>query len=227
MNKKILVFRKDGLLRFVGHLDVMRAFQRALRRADVPLAYSQGFNPHPLMSFASPLSLGYIGEKEVLELVLEEPRDDEFVLTSLNSTLPEGLKVLSCTGSEGNKGTAMSRFAAADYRLVLPCIAGRDDELAAFFAQDSIMGEKLGKVRGRKRTVEIDLKPLIFNWSQTGDTLFVRGQGGPGVNLNPELLCDLIFDYLNTEDRTKSIIRVGLLAEQEGVFLPLEECGEL
>ena len=64
--KKILVFRKDGLLRFVGHLDVMRSFQRAMVRAGLTPAYSQGFNPHPLMSFASPLSLGYTGENEVM-----------------------------------------------------------------------------------------------------------------------------------------------------------------
>ena len=62
--KKQLVFYKGGLLKFVGHLDLMRTLQRALRRANVPLAYSQGFNPHPLMSFASPLALGCVGEKE-------------------------------------------------------------------------------------------------------------------------------------------------------------------
>lgn len=227
MMKKILVFRKDGLLRFVGHLDVMRAFQRALRRADIPPAYSQGFNPHPLMSFASPLSLGYIGEKEILELVLEADRDDETVVSALNATLPEGLKILSCRSSEGNKGTAMSRFSAADFSLTLPALKGQEERVREFFAQETIQAEKLGKVRGRKRTVEIDVKPLILSWSIEGETVFVRGQGGAGVNLNPELLCDLILDYIGAGDRTRSIVRKGLLYEKDGSYRPLEECGEL
>ena len=66
--KKELVFYKGGLLRFVGHLDVMRTLQRALRRAEIPLCYSQGFNPHPLMGFASPLALGCTGEQELMEI---------------------------------------------------------------------------------------------------------------------------------------------------------------
>jgi len=70
--KKELVFYKGGLLKFVGHLDLMRTMQRALRRAEIPLSYSQGFNPHPLMGFASPLALGCTGEQEIMEIKIEQ-----------------------------------------------------------------------------------------------------------------------------------------------------------
>lgn len=225
--KKILVFRKDGLLRFVGHLDVMRSFQRAMARAGLTPAYSQGFNPHPLMSFASPLSLGYTGENEVMEVILEGEPSDAEVMENLSAQLPAGLTLLSVRTGVGSKGNAMSKFAAADFEIRSRILEGNEQNVRDFFAKDEILSEKLGKVRGHKRTVEVDLKPLIFGWHQEGESLFVRGAGGAEVNFNPELLCNCLFAELGNEDASKSIIRKGLLFRKGEEFFPLQDCEEL
>ena len=73
--KMIVVFEKAPRLRHIGHLDLMRAMQRALRRSNLPLRYSQGFNPHILLNFAAPLSVGMPGEREVMEVPIEGEMD--------------------------------------------------------------------------------------------------------------------------------------------------------
>ena len=75
MSKYAIVFSKTGYIRYTSHLDLLRLFKRAFRRAGIPVAYSHGFNPHPKMSFAQPLSLGYAAEEELLEFETEDPFD--------------------------------------------------------------------------------------------------------------------------------------------------------
>ncbi len=226
--KKILVFSKGGRLRFVGHLDVMRAFQRALNRAGIQLAYSQGFNPHPLMSFASPLSLGYEGENEIVEIILEKEMTDEALFDALSAQLPEGLKLRSVRTGVGQKGNAMARLAAAEFELKSTHAYFTEQNIRSFFEQEELPVEKLGKVKGRKRTVTVDIKPLIYRWSYQDGSLFVIGAGGPSVNFNPEhLLASLAsFSGLDKYPET-SISRKRLLYEKEGAYYPLEQCEEL
>ena len=85
-------FSKGEGVKFIGHLDVLKAFQRALKRADLPIAYSQGFNPHQLISFASPLSLGYTSEGEYGDFKLTEFVKSEIVMEKLNNALPNDMK---------------------------------------------------------------------------------------------------------------------------------------
>ena len=91
--KKQIIFSKDGRLRFVGHLDMMRTMQRAMTRAGIKLSYSQGFNPHPHMSFASPLALGASGENEIMEIRIENEMSDREIFENLSRELPNGLHV--------------------------------------------------------------------------------------------------------------------------------------
>jgi len=94
-NRCCLVFSKSGPLRFISHLDLLRAFQRIIRRAELPTAYSQGFNPHMLMSFALPLPLGMESAKDYAEIVLSEEMDVREILERLNQSTPEGLNFLT------------------------------------------------------------------------------------------------------------------------------------
>ena len=94
MSKYILTFEKSGYIRYTSHLDMVRLFQRAIRRSGIILAYSQGFNPHPKMSFALPLSLGYTGKKELLEIETREEYSLHDLKNRLNEVLPGGIQIV-------------------------------------------------------------------------------------------------------------------------------------
>ncbi len=223
--KKIIVFTKSGRLRFVGHLDVMRAFQRALNRAGVKLAYSQGFNPHPLMSFASPLSLGYSAKREIVEIVLSEEMSDEELLERLMKELPEGLKPVSCRTGIGSKGNAMSLFAAAGFELSSAHPAFTEQNVRAFMEQEQIPVEKLGKVGGHKRRVTVDIKPLIYDWQFEDSLLKLRGAGGAEVNFNPEHWISAFLAFVGEESAIPmAVCRTQLFWRREAELLPLEDC---
>ena len=101
----MLRFGKDGPAKYLGHLDVMRCFQRAARRADVPLAYSQGFNPRPRLMFASPLPVGASGLGELVALDLATDMPPEMVVDALNGALPEGLRAFEAWRVPAGRGT--------------------------------------------------------------------------------------------------------------------------
>lgn len=228
--KKQLVFYKGGLLRFVGHLDLMRTLQRAMRRAEIPLAYSQGFNPHPLMSFASPLALGCIGEQEVMEIKLEQEMTDEAVLTQLNAQLPEGLHISACRTIEDQGPSAMAKVQAALYRIRFAQgleWAGIVDD---FMKQEKILVKKLGKVRGRKQQIEVDIKPWIYDLQIEDErTILLLCACGSEQNLKPELLVQEIYRQIGREDLqfTEQMFRLELFGKSEFGFYSLSNPGEV
>ncbi len=223
--KKIIVFRKYGRLRFVGHLDMMRVFQRALRRAEVPLAYSQGFNPHPLMSFGNPLALGCTGEREVMEIILEQEQSDDQVKQSLQQQLPDGLDVVACFTSPSTKTTSMAAVKGASYEIELPAVRNWADILPAFLAQETISVMKLGKVYGRKKQVAVDIKPWIYECVLRDDgKMQLLCACGSEENLKPELLVLALYEYAGCpeEQYNEHICRLSLLGRKDERFIALE-----
>jgi radical SAM-linked protein len=96
MNKYVVRFYKGGNIRYISHLDLMRLFKRAFKRAGIKLQYSLGFNPHPKISFAQPLSLGYTSSSEYMEFETQLAYSTDLIIEKLNSLMPEGLGILSC-----------------------------------------------------------------------------------------------------------------------------------
>lgn len=88
-------FRKYGILKYIGHLDVMRFFQKAMRRADIPIAFTGGYSPHMIMSFAQPLGLGVTSEGEYLDIELAGDITSEDAVRQLNQTMVDGIDVVS------------------------------------------------------------------------------------------------------------------------------------
>ena len=111
-------FSKTGRLKFIGHLDLLRTFQRVLKRAQIPLAYSQGFNPHPLLSFAHPLALGSTGLREYMEMQLEKEMEEKEILARLNANFPEHLHASLCERIPEGTPAAMAQVCAARYTTV-------------------------------------------------------------------------------------------------------------
>ncbi|MBR3166310.1 MAG: TIGR03936 family radical SAM-associated protein, partial [Lachnospiraceae bacterium] len=114
-------FSKTGILRFIGHLDLMRTFQKAAARADLPLRFSEGFHPHPLMSFASPLSVGETSRGEYMDTELTAPMSGAEILARLNNALPEEIRCLSIRQlpdeEKKKNNNAMAIFGRADYAV--------------------------------------------------------------------------------------------------------------
>ena len=179
-------FQKTGRARYISHLDLTRAMSRAVRRAALPVWYTEGFNKHPYLTFAAPLSLGYEGLAESMDFRLIQEVPPQEIVRRLNGVLPEGLTVLSAA----EPVYKAKDLAAARYRLTW---AGDLSCFAAFLAQETIPAEKRTKKGGTK---PLDLKPFL----QSADGLSEDGEAsgvmtmeltlpcGSSQNINPSLI---------------------------------------
>ena len=120
MLKARIKFRKYGCMKFIGHLDVMRFFQKVMRRADIPIAFSGGYSPHMIMSFAQPLGIGLTSDGEYLDIELTEPIDSKEAVARMNAVSVEGIEMVSMVQiSEEKKASGMTITAASDYQVFL------------------------------------------------------------------------------------------------------------
>ena len=147
--KYIIEFSKTGIICYTSHLDIMKVFKRAFKRAGIDIAYSQGFNPHPKMGFAQPLSLGYWGLQEYVEFETAEREagiaDDEAMntasgrapeemLSALTAIMPEGLELKRIIEAPWLKKTLAAENIAAEYMIGIP--VGSDSEMAEMADKD-------------------------------------------------------------------------------------------
>ncbi len=115
--KARIKFSKHDTMKFIGHLDIMRYFQKVFRRANIDIAYSQGFSPHQLISVASPLGVGLTSDGEYMDIVLNHCDDEEVMLSKINAQMVEGIEVTGFYILKDGSKNAMSLVAAADYRI--------------------------------------------------------------------------------------------------------------
>lgn len=158
-------FSKYGPIKFIGHLDVMRYFQKAIRRAEIDIAYSEGFSPHQIMSFAAPLSVGHTSQGEYFDIEVNQFTGCEDTKNRLQNVMVEGIDVLAVQELTEKDGNAMASVTAASYLVsfrdesVLP--DGWQEGLMAFYSQPEIPVTKPNKKgKGEK---EIDLKESIYD----------------------------------------------------------------
>lgn len=138
-------YAKRGRLRFTSHRDFSRAFERAVFRARIPMAYSSGFNPHPRISYAGAAPTGSASEAEYLEIALSEVVDPAVVHAALDESLPDGLDVLEVVVSQG--GALADRLEGSHWRLTLPGVAGAAaaDAVSRFLAADEVSVQRMTK----------------------------------------------------------------------------------
>lgn len=192
-------FAKYGNLKYIGHLDIMRCFQKMMRRAKVDIRYSEGFSPHQIMSFASPLGLGLTSEGEYVDIEVHSTESSERMIERINAVAVDGIDVLGYVELPDNCKTAMSQIAAADYELTFVEALSEDilEKFAAFLAQESIMVTKQTK----KQVLEFDLKPLVFNWAfdESRTVLTMQVSAGSVANLKPEQVVEAFLSYAGME----------------------------
>ena len=190
MSKYILRFEKDDCVKFVSHLDLIRVFDRAMRRAELPMGYSQGFNPHPLMTFAHPLGVGVASCGELMEMTLARQVDPEIFKLRLNEAMPVGFKITHIKEIEGKNNFA--KLALADYAIKIEGEFPKKTLEEAFRGLGTIVVDKKTK-SGVKQT---DIKPFVaaFREIEKG-MLNVRLKTG-AENLKPELLIQGLTQYV-------------------------------
>lgn len=202
-------FRKTGIMKFIGHLDVMRYFQKAIRRAEVNIRYSEGFSPHQIMSFAAPLGVGITSNGEYVDIEVHSTGTTAEMLERLNAVMAEGFEIAEYKLLPDTAANAMSSVAAADYTLTFRPGYEPEEEsaeewfkkLTAFFDQPQVMVLKKTK-KGEK---EMDLKPLIYDLGVIAGNdaaqaqLFMKISTGSASNIKPELLLDAYYEALGKE----------------------------
>ena len=192
-----ITFAKQGPLRYTGHLDMHKLWERAARRAELPLAYSHGFHPQPKMNIAAALPLGFSSRCEVMDMKLEHEIQLEGLREKLQQTLPAGIQVLNVESADERAPALQTQVASAEYQVTL---AGSVDaselkrKIDSVMESESIIRERRGKT--------YDLRPLIEGLSLTPTPLplgedkalrvFMRLAAREGATGRPEEVLDIL-----------------------------------
>lgn len=213
MREVRLRFSKTGRLKYISHLDINRAMSRALKRAQIPLWYTEGFNPHPYMSFSLPLSLGVESLCESVDLrIIGDITNDE-IKNRLNNVLPQDIKIVDVYDDfRDNSEIVYSDYV---YKFEFKDNEAAFEKIKNVLSSDEIIALKKGK-QGRKRVMkETNIKSLIDKYSISirNDVIVlnIRLLAGPEKNLNPSLLFDTIIRLIDMDFEWKSIARISLL----------------
>jgi radical SAM-linked protein len=208
-----VTFAKGEEVKYISHLDLMRLWERALRRANVPLAYSIGFNPRPKISIAFPLAVGVTGQEELLDVTLERPLDPRDFALAVGKQLPAGVTLLEVEEVYLTLPALQTQVQAAQYLATVEANETVEEIEARL---DALLGSE--RLPRQRRNKEYDLRPLIEElWLESRDesqyTLGMRLLAGEGGTGRP----DEVLDQLVFAEHVKGITRTRLF------FAALEE----
>lgn len=186
-------YEKREEVKYVGHLDTMRTFMRCIKRTNIPVSYSKGFNPRIQISFALPLGVGVTSNSEYFDLSLEDRMNIDLFIGELNSTLPDGFRIVSAYYPEDTKNSLMSLVKEAIYEIKI------NDEIdfeavKSLFSQDEILIEKVSK--DKKKTEEIDIKKNIIDFDIDNNICTFHVYAGSKGNLNPNSIIEAVCKYV-------------------------------
>ena len=209
-----IFYKKSGRMKFVSHLDMNRFMSRAIKKAGLPIWYTEGFHPHPYITFALPLSLGFESNYEIMDIRLIDdsyPLSD--VLENLNSVFPEYVRVFEVSEPQ----TKVGKIGFADFIINFNEDSVSKSELESFLKKDSIIVTKKTKKGALK---EIDLVPKIKSRCITEEplTLKITLPAGSEDNLNPELLLGAFFADFSSVYSGYSITRTMVYDVNMNIF---------
>ncbi len=230
--KARIKFRKYGCMKFIGHLDIMRFFQKVMRRADIPIAFTGGFSPHMIMSFANPLGVGVTSDGEYFDIELTEEIDMKLAVERMNQVVVEGIDIVNMVPiSDDKKQTGMSIVAAADYLSSLKSGMFPEDwkeKAGQFMNQQAISILK----KTKKSEKEVDIKPMIYKFEVRDESVYMQVATGSVENLKPELVMQALGSFLGVDLETVSFVhhRLDVYAnigtEEEKEFVSLDQVTE-
>jgi radical SAM-linked protein len=216
-------FEKTGRVRYISHLDLVRLFQRAMRRAGIPVAYSKGFNPHARISFGPALALGISSEREYMDVELESDIKPGEMIDRLNACLPDGIKVRSARIMPTGVPALAASINASQYSIQAtysPREEGVGSRIRDFFLAEHAYIERVDK---KRRVKKVDVIPMILDVKkvEVGQgilqivVVLVTGSSG---NLKPDDLLKALQNYAGVELTGIRIHREGLFIWDDGVY---------
>lgn len=222
-------FSKTGALKFIGHLDVMRYFQKLMRRADIPISYSEGFSPHQIMSFAMPLGIGDESIGEYVDIELSESISSKEAISKLNEKSVPEIQVLSFREIPDGKATnAMSSITAALYE-----VGFREEYTPSFDIKNAFLNllnnECINVVKqSKKSTTELDIKPFVYNASFDNNKFTLLLSCGSVMNIKPELFIKAVYDYagIDFDEYYLLIKRIEMYTGEKDKLISLNDIGK-
>lgn len=214
-----LWFKKDGLAVYISHLDMNRCMTRAVRRAEIPLWYTEGFNPHPYMTFLMPLPLGQSGMREPLDIRIEGDMSFKEIKSRLNAVMPEGIEIVDVLKPEHKP----NEIAAAEYEIDVYFSNPAEAEGFAAGAESVIKGGVLNAEKRSKRGIKtVNLCELVRSFETEVCDSKVRVKtilaAGNTVNLNAELLMTALYGEFAADPEKTDIVRTHLLRDDLSIF---------
>jgi radical SAM-linked protein len=218
-------------MKFIGHLDIMRYFQKAIRRADIDIAYSEGFSPHMIMSFAAPLGVGLTSEGEYVDLQVHSCESSKAAVDALNRVMVDGMEVVSFKLLPETVKNAMASVAAADYFVNFRegyAPEGWENKFHDFLQQKEMLIVK----KTKRSEAEVDLKPMLYQAEIRDGGIFMQVACGSVNNLKPELVMEAFAKYAGIElapfalEVARLEVYADLGNEETKKLVPLEELGE-
>ncbi|QEK12295.1 DUF2344 domain-containing protein [Crassaminicella thermophila] len=204
MYKVRMRFSKNGYMIFISHLDLVRMVERVLRRANIPIAFTQGFNPHPKISFATALALGVSSDGEYIDIEIQEKIDLSILKNRINEQLPDGIKIIKCKYIDVKSKALMAIVEQSKY--MVRCSLKNDvseellrREILNFMRNEEILMHKIIKKKNKEKKKEINIRPLIKNLEFVSkDHLqcifsMIVATGSKG-NLKPEVVIEKLIE---------------------------------
>ena len=195
----IIKFTKESSVKFISHLDLMRTIQKVIRRADLPMQYSKGFNPHMALSIAQPLSVGVYSDSEYMDIVLVEELDEDEIIDRLNKRTAQGIKFISAhkvINVEGEKQLPQTMALVDAARFTVKMLCENSEEVAS--KMDSLIKEATWTTikKSKKGEKEVDLKTMIKEmkyWVKDDELILnILISSGSREHLSPDLVASYI-----------------------------------
>ncbi len=224
-------FEKDGVMRYIGHLDIMRYFQKSMRRAEIDICYSTGFSPHQIMSFAAPLGVGHISFGEYFDIEVHSHNGAEDMLKRLNEVMVPGIRIRSVKLLPEGTGNAMASVAAARYVISPKEESGNEMDFDAYSEAFLKQSEILVTKQTKKQELTMDIKPHIYEWNPKGNSVEIFVDASSSGNIKPTLALDAFAAFCQTEydPLAYQITRLDTYGNkgsaEKPVFVPLEDLG--
>ena len=229
-------FEKHGPMKYIGHLDIMRYFQKAIKRAEIDIAYSEGFNPHQIMSFAAPLGVGITSSGEYIDLGVNTTMSSNNAIEALNAVMVEDIVITGYKRLPDNTPNAMSAVAAADYVVTSKnpfsdvCSYKKmlDDKARWFDEAKELIVTKPTK----KGTADVDLRALVYKFeiesSENKPVFKLFVASGSENNIKPEFVIEKFYEYMRIpfDVLDFNIHRNDIFTRVNDEFVSLNDVGE-
>lgn len=206
-----VLLAKKGRAKYTSHLDMQRCMMRAVRRAGIDLWYTEGFNPHPYVTFALPLPLGVESEGEPVDIRLEGDMTNEEVRDRLDATMPEGISVVAVQDAVNKPGD----IAFAEYKIELYGKEGIADKIKAALSSGNLPAEKMGKAGRKKVAKQINVAELMGDYTveDNGDNVIINIilAAGSQKNASPFILLDALSGAIGESLEYRKITRKAIL----------------